>query len=310
VEKNKTKVEAGLPFLSFNSYLRQRFGQRVQKLPLDSGLGCPNRDGTKGTGGCIYCGEKGSGTGAFGKGRGIQEQLEQGMKWAGRRYGAKKFIAYFQSFSNTYGSLKRLEKIYSKALHPDVVGLAIGTRPDCIDHEKLELISRIADGRMVWMEYGLQSARDRTLSRINRNHTVEDFIKAVRQTKRMGLLTCAHIIFGLPGENRKDMERTVELLAKLQVEGVKFHQLFVIKGTELFKMYRKGNYLPMGQEDYAEMVAWSINKLPECTVIQRLTGDPQRDELVAPAWSLNKQKTISLIHDFLRFSVDLVPQNP
>lgn len=291
-----------LSYLTLNTYLRGIFGQRVQKIPLDAGLGCPNRDGTKGIGGCIYCNTEGSGTGAHSKGKGLRTQLEEGMAWARARYRAKKFIAYFQSFSNTYAPHDTLEKLYSKALRDDVVGIAIGTRPDCIDHEILKLISRIADGRMVWMEYGLQSASDETLKRINRNHTVKEFIEAAEITKRLGLHTCAHIIFGLPGEGRKEMERTVELLSELKIEGVKFHQLYVSRGTRLHKLYKEGRYLPITQKEYSDMVAWSIKKLPKRTVIQRLTGDPKKEELVAPRWSLDKQETISLINASLSSS--------
>ncbi|RUM93319.1 MAG: TIGR01212 family radical SAM protein, partial [Thermodesulfatator sp.] len=163
-------------YLSLNQFLRMKFGRRVQKIPLDAGLSCPNRDPETGKGGCIYCNVRGSGTGAFSQGKTIREQLVQGMKWARKRYKAKAFIAYFQSFSNTFAPLKKLEEIYQEAAgFPEIVGVAIGTRPDCVSREVLELIKTIFPDRLVWMEYGLQSASDASLARINRGHSVQDF---------------------------------------------------------------------------------------------------------------------------------------
>nr|HDM99566.1 TIGR01212 family radical SAM protein [Deltaproteobacteria bacterium] len=288
-------------YLSLNQYLRSVFGERVQKISLDAGFTCPNRDGTKGRGGCIYCDAKGSGTGAYESGKDIAEQMKAGINWAGRRYGARKFIAYFQSFSNTYGPLDRLEDIYTQALvGSEVVGLSIGTRPDCVDKDRLELISHIGEGRMVWMEYGLQSASDATLARINRKHTVSDFIRAVEISKEYGLMTCAHIIFGLPDEGRSEMEDTVRLLAGLKVDGVKFHHQYIVENTELNRLYRAGKYRPITQQDYVEMVAWALANLPKGTVIQRLTGDPPMNLLVAPDWSFDKIQTIAMIRNMIK----------
>ncbi|MEA1868401.1 MAG: TIGR01212 family radical SAM protein [Thermodesulfobacteriota bacterium] len=288
-------------YLSLNQYLRSIFGERVQKISLDAGFTCPNRDGTKGRGGCIYCDARGSGTGAYGSGKDIAEQMKTGINWAVRRYSARKFIAYFQSFCNTYGPVERLEAVYTQALvGPEVVGLSIGTRPDCVDKERLELISRLGKGRMVWMEYGLQSASDTTLARINRKHTVSDFVRAVESSKKYGLMTCAHVIFGLPGEDRSQMEDTIRLLSDIQVEGIKFHHLYIVKNTELNRLYRAGNYKPITQENYVEMVAWALATLPKGTVIQRLTGDPPRNELVVPDWSLDKRQIIDMIHDRIK----------
>ncbi len=285
-----------MSFLTFNTYLRQKFGCRVQKIPIDAGLTCPNRDGRIGRGGCIYCNQLGSGTGAFSKGVSIREQMERGIMWARRRYKARKFIAYFQSYSNTYAPLHVLEDIYSQALlGPDVVGLFISTRPDCIDDERLELIKRVSKGRMLWMEYGLQSASDKTLSLINRGHKVADFIRAVEITHEFGIPVCAHVIFGLPGEGQDEMTDTVRLLSDLGIEGVKFHQLYVVKGTVLHDLYKKGRYQPISREEYVDMVLWAIRHLSKETVIHRLTGDPMPGELVAPDWSLEKTRIIQQI---------------
>lgn len=296
-----------MTYLSLNKFLRKEFGQRVQKIPLDAGLGCPNRDSGKKQGGCIYCNSKGSGTGAFLKGIGIREQIIQGMTWAKRRYKAKKFIAYFQSFSNTYAPLKQLAAIYNQAAEfQEIVGIAIGTRPDCIDLEVLKLIDRIFKGRMIWMEYGLQSASDSTLKKINRGHSVQDFIDAVELTKRFPFLICSHIIFGLPGENHRDMMNTIELIKELQIDGLKFHELYVVKDTALAKLYRHGSYVPLNRYEYALLVARAIKRLPRKIVIQRLTGDPAPDELLAPAWAVNKQETIKLIEQFLETDPEIL----
>ena len=286
-----------MTFLSLNGFLRRRFGRRVQKIPLDAGLSCPNRDPVTGVGGCIYCNLRGSGTGAFQQGRSIREQLVQGVEWARRRYRARAFIAYFQSFSNTFAPLERLEELYSQAASfPDIVGVAIGTRPDCVDREVLELVNRIFDGKMVWMEYGLQSASDRTLKTINRGHAVQDFIEAVSLTRKFPFLICAHVIFGLPGENRVDMLETARLLKALRIDGVKFHQLYVARHTELHRLYERGQYEPVSMEEYAQAVADAIRILPDETVIQRLTGDPAPGELVAPEWAGRKAGIIKCIN--------------
>lgn len=289
-----------MTFLSLNEFLRQRFGKRVQKIPLDAGLSCPNRDPVTGLGGCIYCNLQGSGTGAFQKGQGIREQLAQGMKWARKRYKARAFIAYFQSFSNTFAPLERLEELYRQAASfPDIAGVAIGTRPDCVDPQVLELIDKIFDGKMVWMEYGLQSASDRTLERINRGHTVQDFVDAVSLTRKFPFLICAHVIFGLPGESRPDMLETARLLKGLEIDGVKFHELYVAENTRLHRLYEKGQYEPVSMEEYAEAVADAIRILPDETVVQRLTGDPAPGQLVAPEWAGRKAEIIKCINTCL-----------
>ena len=294
------KAEHG--FLSLNSFFRAHFGQRVQKIPLDAGLGCPNR--VSGKGGCIYCNEKGSGTGASFKGLSIRQQLEMGMNWARKRYKAKRFAAYFQAFSNTFAPIEKLREIYSQVADvPEVVAVAIGTRPDCIDREVLDLIHTIFKDKMVWMEYGLQTASDTTLRLINRGHTVRDFTDAVELTRKYPFYICAHVIFGLPGEGEREMTQTVKLLRDLAIDGVKFHELYVVRGTPLSRMYQQGRYQPISQDFYAKMVAKAIGILSKETVIQRLTGDPAPGELVAPKWATRKQETISKINKYLEAQV-------
>jgi len=279
------------PFLTLNQYLRALFGQRVQKIPLDAGLSCPNRDGTKGVGGCIYCDALGSGTGLSRRGKGIREQMMDGIRWAKRRYKAQRFIAYFQAFSNTYAPPERLQALYKEALvSEDVVGLFIGTRPDCIDEAVLDAILYASRGRLVTVELGLQSANDKTLRRINRGHTVQDFINAVELLKKRDIPVCAHVIFGLPGEGPEQMIATIHFLRELGINGIKFHQLYILRGTKLHEEYKNGGIQLLKEEEYSELVAKSILELPSSTVIHRLQGDPPRDRLIAPLWSLSKDK--------------------
>lgn len=283
-------------YTDLNSYLRARFGCRVQKITVDAGLDCPNRDGTISTGGCIYCNARGSGTGAYAQGLSIKDQLTRGKTYMSRRYKARKFMAYFQSFTNTYAPLDTLRKIYSEALAvEDIIGLSIGTRPDCIDSPVLDLLEDCARNHMIWIEYGLQSAHDRTLALINRGHRYSDFEKAVYATAGRGLKICVHVILGLPGENAHDMNHTARILARLPIDGIKLHLLYVVKGTKLENMYHQGLYRCLDQTEYVEQVCDFLERLPSRLIIQRLTGDPHRNELVAPLWSLEKSQTLQMI---------------
>ncbi len=287
-------------YTDLNGFLRAEFGCRVQKITVDAGLSCPNRDGTLSTGGCIYCNARGSGTGAHGRGRSVTEQLLQGKEALFRRYKAEKFIAYFQSFSNTYAPLTRLRALYEEALAVEgIVGLSVGTRPDCVDEPVLDLLEGLARNRMVWIEYGLQSAADRTLARINRGHDAACFSRAVAATKGRGIRICAHVILGLPGEDRREMMETADFIAGAGIDGIKIHLLYVVRGTELERLYRAGDYRCLEQDDYVSLVCEFIERLPAEMVVQRLTGDPHRNELVAPAWSMNKTGTLAMIRQRL-----------
>ena len=283
-------------YRDFNTHLRALFGCRVQKISVDAGLTCPNRDGRVGTGGCIYCNTRGSGTGAHGRGLSVTEQLQQGKAALARRYKARKFLAYFQSFCNTYAPLETLRRLYAEALDvPDIVGLAIGTRPDCVDADVLKLLEELARGHLIWIEYGLQSTHDATLARINRGHSFGQFQKAVQATRHRGIRICAHVILGLPGETRDQMLATAEAVAALGIDGVKLHLLYVVRGTPLEALYRAGRYTCLEQAAYVDLVCDFIERLPPEMVIQRLTGDPHPEELVAPRWSLKKSETRALI---------------
>jgi radical SAM protein (TIGR01212 family) len=283
-------------FTDLNSYLRGIFGCRVQKITVDAGLSCPNRDGTIATGGCIYCNPRGSGTGAHARGLSITDQLEAGKAAMARRYRARKFIAYFQSFSNTHAPVPRLRILYDEALAvEDVVGLSIGTRPDCVSEPVLALLQQYARRHLVWVEYGLQSARDATLAGINRGHDSACFRNAVAATRARGLPVCAHIILGLPDETRADMQLTAAALAAAEVDGVKIHSLYVVKGTRLEAQFKTGHYRCLEREAYADLVVDVLERLPARVIIQRLTGDPHPDELTAPDWCRDKRATLDAI---------------
>ena len=283
-----------------NSYLRSLYGCRVQKITVDAGLSCPNRDGTLSSGGCIYCNARGSGSGAASRGLSITEQLVQGKSFLSRRYKAKKFIAYFQSYSNTYAPLPILKGLYDEALSvEDVVGLAIGTRPDCVDEARLDLLQGYIPKYLVWIEYGLQSANDRTLAGINRGHDLRCFTDAVRATLNRGVKICVHVILGLPGEDREDMLQTAAAISDLGIDGIKLHLLYVVKGTVLETRYRQGQYRCLEQHEYVDLVCDFLERIPEGMIVQRLTGDPHPRELVAPQWALKKTETLALIRDTL-----------
>ncbi|MBL7180167.1 MAG: TIGR01212 family radical SAM protein [Desulfobacterales bacterium] len=288
-------------YYDFNTYLRNMFGCRVQKITIDAGFSCPNRDGKISTHGCIFCNARGSGTGAYAKGLSVTDQIIQGKQALAERYKAKKFIAYFQSFSNTYAPLPRLESLYREALAvEDVVGLSIGTRPDCVDMQILALLQDYVKKYLIWIEYGLQSAHDATLARINRGHDVKCFSKAVAATRNRGIKICAHVILGLPREEKSHMLATADAIADMGIDGIKIHLLYVVKGTKLADFYGTERYKCLGQQEYVDLVCDFLERLPKNMVIQRLTGDPHPQELVAPLWSLQKAETLNLIRETLK----------
>ncbi|MFH2045800.1 MAG: TIGR01212 family radical SAM protein [Pseudomonadota bacterium] len=287
-------------YYDLNSYFRNIFGCRTHKITVDAGLNCPNRDGTISNGGCIYCNARGSGTGAHAKGLSITQQLIAGKAAVSKRFKAEKFLAYFQAFSNTYASYEKLKSIYDEALSVEnIAGLAIGTRPDCINDSVLKLLENYAKNYHIWVEYGLQSIHDETLLLINRGHDFNCFVNAVNMTKGRGIKICAHVILGLPGEEKTHMLKTAKALAKLKIDGIKLHLLYVVKGTKMEDLYLSGSYRCLEQDEYVQLVCDFIELLPENMVIHRLTGDPHPKELLAPLWSLEKSETLFLIKDIL-----------
>ncbi|MCX5891343.1 MAG: TIGR01212 family radical SAM protein [Deltaproteobacteria bacterium] len=291
-------VPEGLPYLDLNTHLRRRFGVRVQKITLDAGLTCPNRDGQVSGGGCLYCNARGSGTGAWARGLNLKAQMQEGLARLKARYQASRFIAYFQSFSNTYAPVAQLRALYDEALaFPEVVGLSIGTRPDCLGDEVLDLLAAYAQERLLWLELGLQSAHDQTLKALNRGHDVACFSRAVARAAARGLEVVAHVILGLPGEGPREMAATAAYLARLPLQGVKIHLLYVVKGAKLARLHQDGAYTCLTEDEYVRLVADFVELLPPQFVIHRLTGDPHRQELLAPDWCLDKPRVLGLIRE-------------
>ena len=280
----------------YSRHLREIFNCKVYKVTIDAGFSCPNRDGTISDRGCIFCDTGGSFSQAHSKFLPIEKQLEESIIKLKTRFKAEKFISYFQAYTNTYAPVKKLKQLYDKALsHPEVVGISIGTRPDCVDEEKLDLISSYQKDYLVWIEYGLQSVHNRTLDLINRGHSFEDFAKAVELTQERGIKTCAHVIIGLPGETRENMLQTAKTLADLGIDGVKIHLLCVLKDTELEKLYHKGEINILSAEEYVKTVCDFLEFLPPSTTIHRIAGNGLKKLLVAPKWLGEKFKVLNMI---------------
>jgi len=283
-------------YRDFKSFLVERFGCRVYKLQIDAGFTCPNRDGTLAAGGCAYCDGRGSALRLKGPLPPVEEQIRAGKALYRNLRGAAKFIAYFQTFTNTYAPVERLRALYDEALaQPDVVGLSVGTRPDCVDDDTLRLLEGCAKRSHVWVEYGLQSIHDRTLKRINRGHDAAAFVEAVRRTAGRGLFICAHVILGLPGETRADMLETARAVAALPIDGIKVHSLLALRGTEVGRLFEEGKIELMTQEDYVSAVCDVLELLPPSVVVQRITAEGYRDIYLGPDWAQNKLKVLNAI---------------
>lgn len=285
-------------YVSYANHLRQIFGCRVQKVSIDAGFTCPNRDGSVTTGGCIYCNN--TSFSPTNRRLSVTEQLENGKRFLRRRYGAKKFIAYFQAYTNTYADIAYLKALYDEALTcDDIVGLSIGTRPDCVADPVLDLLADYASRTHLWLELGLESGHDKTLARINRGHTVAAFDDAVSRSRLCNLNLCAHLILGLPGETRDEILATVRHVADLRLDAVKLHHLHIVRQTVLEKMYRQGDVELLSLDAYAALVADSLELLPPDTIIMRLMGDAPPDKLVAPMWSQDKRTALNRIEQEL-----------
>ena len=268
----------------FSRLLKDKFGAKVYKITLDAGFSCPNRDGTISSGGCIFCDEGGSFSQAHSNLLSIEQQVQEGIKNLTTRFKAEKFMSYFQAYSNTYKPVKELEKIYNSALKDDkIIGLSIGTRPDCVDDEKLSLIAGYKDDYYTWVEYGLQSVHDKTLKKINRGHDFDCFLRAYEKTKEKGINVCVHVIFGL-WEDHDEIMQTAQKLAQLQVDGVKIHMLCALENTRLADMYRHGEIDFMSEDEYVSMVCDFLEYLPPNTSIHRLAGNGLKKNLIAPRW--------------------------
>jgi len=285
---------------NWNWHLRQTFGEKVLKLPLDAGFSCPNR-GADGSGGCIFCSPKGSGDCAGDPASNISEQINQiklriRAKWPN----VTKYIAYFQAYTNTLAPSTQLEKMYREALAQDgVVGLSVSTRPDCLPVPVLDLLNRLNGETWLWVELGLQSAFDETLKRINRGHDYSCFEDAVYRLHQRDIKVCAHIILGLPGETEEMMLKTAKVVAALPIQGIKIHALHVVKHTQLAKLWRQGLVSLPDMKTYARWVANVLELLPPGMVVQRVTGDAPEDILLAPAWVRRKSEVLQVIDETL-----------
>ncbi|HKJ07746.1 MAG TPA: TIGR01212 family radical SAM protein [Gammaproteobacteria bacterium] len=285
---------------TFGSDALRRYGERVHKLAIHAGFTCPNRDGARGRGGCTFCNNVSFSPNARSE-PDIAGQIEAGRRVIAKRTGARRFIAYFQAYTNTYDDPLRLDALYRQALaEPDVVGLAVGTRPDCVPEPVLDLLAGYRDrGWEVWLELGLQSACRKTLERVNRGHGFEEYRDAVRAAHARGLAVCTHLIVGLPGEGRAQALESLQRVLELGVEGLKLHPLHVVKGTALANQWRAGEYRPLELEEYVDTAAQMVRLAPPRVVFHRLTGTASPGLLLAPAWCAFKWRVLNAIEDAL-----------
>lgn len=298
-------VDDDKPYRPYSAYLKDKFGYKIYKVTLDGGFTCPNRDGTKAKGGCTFCDQTGSSSRAQNPRDSITRQILGNIEKQRKRFKADKFVAYFQSFTNTYAPVERLKEMYDAALesHPDIVGLAISTRPDCVDDEKLALIASYqGPGRYISVEYGMQTIHNRTLELVNRAETHEDFLQALTLTRKHGIEDyCIHIILGLPGESWEDQMATADEMARLKVHGVKIHLLVAMEHTPIARAYERGEWKPLERDEYISLVCDFIERLhPEC-VIHRVAGNGHHQHVVAPLWMMRKMEvTTEIEREFAR----------
>jgi len=282
-----------LEFVKFNQYLKEKYGGRIQKIAIDAGFTCPNRDGSKASGGCTFCNNVSFSPYAMTK-KTVEEQIEKAMSFYKKRFkNVKGFLAYFQAFTNTYAPVEKLKEIYDKAMeYPEIIGMSIGTRPDVVPDEVLDLIaSYTVEKPEIWVEYGLQTANPKTLRNINRAHGVAEFVDAVLRTKkRAGIKVCAHVIIGLPGDEYEDYIETAKLIAALPIDGIKIHPLHIVKHTVMEKQYEKGEISVLSLKEYTKYVADFLEYLPKDIIIHRMTGEAEESELIAPDWCSPKRK--------------------
>jgi radical SAM protein (TIGR01212 family) len=283
-------------YYDLKSFWRNRFGFRVYKLQIDAGFTCPNRDGTVSTGGCIYCDGRGSRLRQAGLLPSVTEQIRRGREYYKKNRNAGKFIAYFQTFTNTYGPLEKLKELYDEALaEEDVIGLSIGTRPDCVPDRVIDLFQDYTKERHIWLELGLQSIHEKTLRLINRGHSAATFLDALLRLSGSNIYICTHIIVGLPGETREDILETARAIATLPIHGIKIHALLALRGTVVGDLYEKGEITMFSRDDYVRTVSDILEILPPEMVIQRLTADGYRDIFLGPKWAVNKMEVLNAI---------------
>ena len=290
-----------MEYLSFNKYLKDKFGQKVYKISLDGGFTCPNRDGKTGTRGCIFCSKGGSGDFAENRDMSITEQIESGKKKVEKKIKNGKYIAYFQAFTNTYAPVETLRQKYEEAInHPDIVALSIATRPDCLGDDVLRLLDEMNKIKPVFVELGLQTIHQKSAKYIRRGYDLSVYDKAVRDLKKIGVNVVVHVILGLPNESENDMLETVKYVCESGANGIKLQLLHVIDGTDLAKDYEKGLFKTLEFDEYVNLIVKCVKIIPKDIVIHRLTGDGAKKDLIAPLWSADKKKVLNAINKALR----------
>lgn len=289
-----------MKYTTLNNYLKERFDEKVYKIALNGGFTCPNRDGKIGTRGCIFCSKGGSGDFAESPDLTITEQIENGKKRLEKKIKNGKYIAYFQAFTNTYAPVEKLRAIYTEAIiHPDIIALSIGTRPDCLGDDVLALLNELNKIKPIFVELGLQTINEDTARYIRRGYTLEVYDKAVADLHKIGINVVTHIILGLPGESKNDMLKSVEYACKV-TDGIKLQLLHILKGTDLAKDYEQGKFEVLTLEQYTEIIKECIQIIPENVVIHRLTGDGAKKDLIAPLWSADKKTVLNTINRALK----------
>lgn len=292
-----------MEYLSFNEYLKDKFGQKVYKISLDGGFTCPNRDGKTGTRGCIFCSKGGSGDFAESREMSITEQIENGKKKVEKKIKSGKYIAYFQAFTNTYAPVEILRQKYEEAInHPDIVALSIATRPDCLGDDVLRLLDEMNKIKPVFVELGLQTIHQKSAKYIRRGYDLSVYDKAVRDLKKIGVNVVVHVILGLPNESENDMLETVKYVCESGANGIKLQLLHVIDGTDLAKDYEKGLFKTLEFDEYVNLIVKCVKIIPKDIVIHRLTGDGAKKDLIAPLWSADKKRVLNAINKALRES--------
>lgn len=290
-------------FNAYGDYFKRLYGSRVQKVSVDAGFSCPNRDGTCGTGGCTFCNNSAFTPSYNSPEMSVREQIERGMEFHRTRYrNARQFLAYFQSFSNTYGELEYLERLYEEALEiPGIIGIVVGTRPDCVDEEKLDYFEKLSKRCYLTLEYGIESLLDRTLERVNRGHDSERSARAVRETSRRGIRVGGHLIIGLPGEDREDFLQTARELSQWPLDNIKFHQLQIIHGTAMAREFREapGDFMEFDLESYLQLMVEILELLPPNMVVERIAGEVNPSLALKDGWGIRYDQVLKRFEEIL-----------
>ena len=295
--REQRKSWNGKPYCSLDYMLRERFGEKVYKVTLNGGMSCPNRDGTLGTRGCIFCSEGGSGDFAADVSLSVTEQIESQIALLSAKRPIQKYIAYFQAYTNTYAPVEYLRKIFKEAMsHPGIVALSVGTRPDCLGEEVLDLLEELNRIKPVWIELGLQTIHEKTAQYIRRGYRLSCFDQAVENLRKRNIEVIVHTILGLPGESREEILETMRYLNKKDIQGIKLQLLHVLKGTDLAYDYLAGRFQVYEREEYLDLLIECLENLDPEIVIHRITGDGPKDLLIAPLWASRKREVLNLLH--------------